>query len=106
MVQVYASRIILSMHSRRINMDNNSIQNFVENVPKGLTNVCSFEAVFVSHKGYQITVTWCPSTMSFRVWSFGTTYYGTRDQLATLISYIDFSFKPRGRKAKLVEQKA
>ncbi len=105
MVQVYASRIILSMHSRRINMDSN-IQNFVDKIPENLTNVCSFEAVYVSHKGYQITVSWCPSTMAFRVYSFGTTYYGTRNQLTTLISYADFMFKPRGRKAKLVEQKA
>jgi hypothetical protein len=84
-----------------------SIQNFVDKIPIGLTNVCSFEAVFVSNKGYQITVSWCPSTMSFRVYGYGTTYYGTRDQLPTLISFIDFMFKPRGRKAKgLVEQKA
>jgi hypothetical protein len=37
------------------------------------------------------------------VWSYGTTYYGTKDQLVQLISFIDFSFKPRGRKAKVVE---
>jgi hypothetical protein len=87
-------------------MDSN-IQNFVDKVPANLTNVCSFEAVCVTNKGYQVTVSWCPSTMAFRVYSFGTTYYGSRDQLPTLISYMDFMFKPRGRKAKkLVEQKA
>lgn len=83
----------------------NSIQNFVDSIKvDDMQN--SYSGVFITPKGYQVTVTWCPSTRSYRVWSFGTTYYGTRDQLPTLISFIDFTFKPRGRKAKLVEQKA
>jgi hypothetical protein len=81
------------------------IQNFVDSIKVSDEN--SYSGVLVTPKGYQVTVTWCPSTRSFRVWSYGTTYYGSRDQLPTLISYIDFTFKPRGRKAKgLVEQKA
>jgi hypothetical protein len=66
----------------------------------------SFRGVFITEKGYQVTVTWCPSTRSFRVWSYGTTYYGTKDQLVQLISFVDFSFKPRGRKAKVVVEEA
>ncbi len=76
------------------------IQNFVDGIE--LTDG-SFRGVFITSKGYQVTITWCPSTKSFRVWSYGTTYYGTRDELCQLLSFIDFSFKPRGRKAKVVE---
>ena len=78
------------------------IQNFVDGIE--LVDG-SFRGVFITEKGYQVTVTWCPTTKSFRVWSYGTTYYGTRGQLTQLISFIDFSFKPRGRnKAKVVEE--
>ena len=78
------------------------IQNFVDSIE--LVDG-SFRGVFITEKGYQVTVTWCPTTKSFRVWSYGTTYYGTRGQLTQLISFIDFSFKPRGRnKAKVVEE--
>ncbi len=74
------------------------IQNFVDSIEliEG-----SFRGVYITSKGYQVTVTWCPTTKSFRVWSYGTTYYGTKDQLVQLISFIDFAYKPRGRKAKV-----
>lgn len=79
------------------------IQKFVDSIEL-VEN--SYSAVFITDKGYQVSINWCPSTRSFRVWSYGTTYYGTRDQLTQLISFIDFSFKPRGRKAKVVEAKS
>jgi|LauGreDrversion4_2_1035121.scaffolds.fasta_scaffold12427_12 hypothetical protein len=74
------------------------IQKFVDSIE---LSDGSYNGVFITAKGYQVTVTWCPSTRSFRVWSYGTTYYGTKDQLSQLIGYIDFSYKPRGRKAKV-----